>query len=327
MTLSAAPGRGRPRVLLTGCNGRLGQHLLPLLVPDCDVLGVGVEEQGPPAAPGLRYVRLTGRGAAAWLELAAGFRPTAVLNAAAYTQVDQAEREREACWRANVDLVRGLLAVCRAHGAWLGQVSTDYVFDGTRGPYAPTDAPHARGVYARSKLAAENLVRGSGLPAAVVRTIVLFGRGERLKPDFFEWAAGELLAGRPIRVVTDQLGNCCWAGDLALALRRALDLRATGLYHAAARGQESRHAMALRLAGLLGADAQLVRPILSAELGQAAPRPLRGGLRVDETEAALGLRFPDIGTALESWWRQGGSPTVRGTTGSAGSGRTNEESR
>lgn len=307
---------GRPRVLLTGCHGRLGQHLLPLLLPDCQVLGVGVEEGSFVEDPAFRYARVEGESAAAWLRLAAGFRPTVVLNAAAYTQVDRAETERAACWRANVDVPRALLAVCRHHGAWLGQVSTDYVFDGLKGPYQPTDAPFARGVYARSKLAAENLVRGSRLPAAVMRTIVLFGRGRELKPDFLEWAAGELQAGRPIRVVTDQEGNGCRAEDLAHALRRAMDLRAEGIFHAAAHGWISRFEMARELARLLGADPELVRPVLTRELGQAAPRPLRGGLCVESTEAALDLRFPDLGEALRAWVEEGRKP-------SAGASRTN----
>jgi dTDP-4-dehydrorhamnose reductase len=300
----------RPRVLLTGCHGRLGQHLLPVLVPDCDVLGVGVEEASFVHDPAFRYQQMQDPATAAWLKLAAEFRPTAVLNAAAYTQVDLAEQEREACWRSNVDLVRSLLAICRVHGAWLGQVSTDYVFDGLKGPYAPTDPPLARGVYARSKLAAENVVRGSGIPAAIVRTIVLFGRGQSLKPDFFEWAASELRQGRPIRVVTDQVGNCCYAGDLARALRRALDLRAEGVFHAAAHGQQSRHDMALILARLLGADETLVRPILTGELGQAAPRPLRGGLDPRSTETALDLSFPRLEEALEAWVRDEREPSA-----------------
>lgn len=301
----------RPRILLVGCHGRLGQALLARLLPGCEVLGVGVEPEALLAAPGFRYLRVEGVAAGDWLRAVEAFRPQAVFNAAAYTQVDLAEREREACWRLNVDLPRALLAVCRAHGAWLGQVSTDYVFDGSRGPYEVHDAPSPRGVYASSKLAAENLVRGSGLPAAVVRTIVLFGRGRGLKPDFFEWAAGELAAGREIRVVTDQVGNCCRSADLALALERAWRLGATGLLHAAARGSLSRYAMARALARRLGVDEERVRPVTTAELGQAAPRPLRGGLRLEASEEILGLRFPSIGEALAAWVNRDETPLAR----------------
>jgi dTDP-4-dehydrorhamnose reductase len=293
----------RPRVLLAGCHGRLGQHLLRVLLPEARVLGLGVEERSFVSHPSFRYHPLEGVSRRELKPLFLDFRPHAAINAAAWTDVDGAETKREACWRTNVELTRALVECCRPHGVWLGQVSTDFVFNGRGGPYRPDDAPGATGVYAQSKLAAENLVRGAAIPAAIFRTIVLFGKGHGLKPDFFEWTLGELRGGRPIRVVTDQVGNCCWALDLARAMDAALRMRRTGIFHVAARGRMSRHAMALLLARLEGLDASLVRPLTTAELGQAAPRPREGGLVVEETERALGLRFPAIEQALRGWLR------------------------
>lgn len=298
---TAATGAPRPRVVLAGCHGRLGQHLLRVLLPGTEVLGLGLEEHSFVAHADFRYVKLAGVSRREVSPLVRDFRPHAVLNAAAFTDVDGAELQRDACWQANVELTRSLVACCRPHGVWLGHVSTDYVFDGLQGPYRPDDPPHARGVYAQSKLAAENEVRGGGSPFAIFRTIVLFGKALRVKADFFDWVLGELRAGRSIRVVTDQLGSCCWAMDLAHAMHKAMLQRRTGIFHAAARGRESRHAMAQRLARLAGLNEDLVRPITTEELGQAAPRPLNGGLVVEETEAALNLRFPDIQDALKAW--------------------------
>lgn len=291
----------RPRILLVGCHGRLGQHLLRVLLPQAEVLGLGVEEHSFVAHAGFHYAPLRGVSRRELLPHLRHFMPHAVLNAAAYTDVDGAERQREACWRANVELTRSLVACCRPHGVWLGHVSTDYVFDGLNGPYAPEDRPNARGVYAQSKLAAENEVRGSGLPAAIFRTIVLFGKALHVKADFFEWALGQLRMGQEIRVVTDQLGSCCWALDLARAMKEAMNQRHTGIFHVASRGHMSRHAMTLELARLAQLDLSLVKPVVTADLGQAAPRPLRGGLQVDGTERALGMRFPEITEALRTW--------------------------
>jgi len=299
-TFPATP-EARPRILLVGCHGRLGQHLLRVLLPQAEVLGLGLEDHSFVAHAGFHYAPLRGVSRREILPHMRNFRPHAVINAAAFTDVDAAESRREECWRANVELVRSLVACCRPHGLWLGHVSTDYVFDGQSGPYHPDDLPAARGVYAQSKLAAENEVRGGGLPAAIFRTIVLYGKALNVKPDFFEWALRELKAGRPLRVVTDQVGSCCWAMDLARAMGQALMLRRTGIFHAAARGRLSRHAMAVTLARLAGLDETLIRPILTAELGQAAPRPLAGGLVVEETERALDLRFPEIAEALRAW--------------------------
>ena len=291
----------RLRVLLTGCHGRLGQHLLRVLLEEAEVLGLGLEEQSFVLHPAFHYARLEGVSRTELRTHFRAFRPHAVLNAAAWTQVDLAEREKEACWRANVDLVRGLLDCCRPHGTWLGQVSTDYVFDGQAGPYGPEDLPAPRGVYAQSKLAAENLIRGSEVPAAIFRTLVLFGKGHGLAPDFFEWVLRELGAGRGIRVVTDQVGNCCWAMDLARAMKRALLARRVGLFHVAARGRMSRHGMAQLVARLAGLDASLVEEAGTAGLGQAAPRPLQSGLHTEATERELGMALPTIEEALRAW--------------------------
>ncbi len=291
----------KPRVLLVGCHGRLGQHLLRRLLGEAQVLGLDMAQSSFVVHPDFEYARLEGTSRKALKPHFTGFRPQAVINAAAYTNVDLAEKEKEACWRSNVDLVRALADSCRPARIWLGQVSTDYVFDGHDGPYAESDRPSAEGVYARSKLAAENLLKGEDFPIAIFRTIVLFGKGHGLKPDFFQWAESELRAGREINIVTDQLGNCCWAGDLAKAIRQALYHVRKGLFHVAAHGHVSRFEMACMMADQLGLDKSLIKPILTAGLNQAAPRPLTSGLKVEWTERELDIRFPDIATSLAAW--------------------------
>lgn len=291
----------KPRILLTGCHGRLGQHLLRTLLGEAEVLGLDLAADSFVAHPDFHYGQLEGTSRKAlrpWFE---DFKPQGVLNAAAWTDVDGAETHKDECWRANVDLVRALADCCRPGHVWMGQVSTDYVFDGTAGPYGPDDQPSPKGVYARSKLAAENLLKGEEFPVAIFRTIVLFGKGHGLKADFLEWATEELSAERPIRVVTDQVGNCCWAMDLARAMQKGLFGFRRGTFHVASRGHVSRHELCRMLAAELGLNADLVQPILSAGLSQAAPRPLQSGLCLEETERALGLRFQPIAETLKAW--------------------------
>ncbi len=291
----------RQRILLPGCHGRLGQHLLRLLLPDCEVLGLDLQPESFVAHPHFRYIRLQGVGRNSLKGLFKDFQPDAVLNAAAFTAVDRAEEQREACWRANVDLVRSLLELCRPRGVWLGQVSTDYVFDGSEGPYDEQRRPAPLNVYGQSKLASENLVRGAELPAAIVRTIVVYGKGHGLAPDFFSWLDGELRAGREVRIVNDQTGNCIWAMELARVLVRAMERRASGLYHAAAPEILSRHEMALVFADELGLDAELIHPVATAQLGQAAERPLRSGLSCEKSCRELGLTLLGFRESLRAW--------------------------
>jgi len=298
----------KERVLLTGCHGRLGQHLLRLLLPQTEVLGLDLSPQTFIADPSFHYARVEGVGRRVMKDHFRDFRPDAVINAAAWTDVDGAEQHKEECWRANVELLRALTELCRPRNLWLGHVSTDYVFNGRSGPNEVEDLPDPLGVYGQSKLAAENLLRGCDFPAAILRTIVLYGKGHDLKPDFVEWGVQELRGGREIRVVTDQVGNCTWAMDLAQTMLQVLQQRRHGLYHVASRGCVSRWELARAAAEIHGLDPERVRPILTSELGQTAPRPLNGGLGLDLTERSLGIEFHHFRTSL--WAYRADSPEL-----------------
>ena len=291
----------KARILLTGCHGRLGQHLLRGLLPHFSVLGTGVDEHSFVAHPDFRYACVGGVGRRDYRPLFQDFCPDYVLNAAAWTDVDAAETMRDACWKVNVDLVRTLQECCRSRNIWLGQPSTDYVF-AAEGPHECDDRPESVGVYAQSKLAAENLLRGSGQPVGIFRTAVLFGKGYKLKKDFCSWVAEELLKEKVIRVVSDQISNACWAMDLAQIMQTAMVRRRTGVYHAVSPEIVSRYSLAQQIAGLLGADERLVQPALTVDLGQLAPRPLKGGLLTQRSERALGMSFRSLSEALKAWY-------------------------
>ena len=289
------------RVLVVGCHGRLGQHVLRGLLGKCEVMGLARDEETFIDHPGFGYARAPGTTVEALETVFDNFAPDAVLNAAAYTNVDKAEEERERCWEVNAQLPASLAELCRRHGSWLGHVSTDYVFDGEAGPYA-TDAPtRALGWYGQTKLEAERRIAQSGARASVVRTLVLFGKGHGVGKDFFAWALGQLRAKQPITVVTDQVSNACWAQDLTDALVAAMEKESEGLYHAASPEVISRFEMTRMAAELRGLDASLVVPISTAELGQKARRPMRSGLLAERSAQALGVRFRSLVEALEGY--------------------------
>jgi dTDP-4-dehydrorhamnose reductase len=147
------------RVLLTGGNGRLGRELRALLGAREDV-----ELLAPPRA------ELDVTDAGSFRAAALGFRPDAVVHAAAYTDVAGAERDREACWTVNVVGTRNAASAADAAGARLVHVSTDYVFWGDRGGYAEDDVPGpVRNYYALTKLVAEEAARASRRPL-IIRT-------------------------------------------------------------------------------------------------------------------------------------------------------------
>lgn len=215
-------------------------------------------------------------------EQAALAPPAVVINPAAMTNVDACESRREDARRANTDGPRWLAEICRDAGAHLLHVSTDYVFpgdDAQPGPYAEDAAPRAINYYGQSKLDGERAVLavcGDETPATIVRTALVYGLGRR--SNFITWLAGELRAGRRVRIARDQYNTPSLADDLAAVLLWLAAHQRTGIYHAAGPDLVGRQDWALAIARHFALDASLMDLVTSAELAQPAPRPLRSGL-------------------------------------------------
>jgi dTDP-4-dehydrorhamnose reductase len=165
-------------------------------------------------------------------------RPTLVLNCAAYTAVDKCEQEQELCNAVNGDAVGMLAEFCKAGGAKLVHVSTDFVFDGTkRTPYTPEDEPNPVSAYGRSKLLGEQKLREVDPPGWVIaRTAWLYGPSGNCFPKTIVNRARE---GAPLRVVEDQHGSPTYTFDLAEAMLTLVDHDAHGIWHLTNSGQTS----------------------------------------------------------------------------------------
>ena len=157
-------------------------------------------------------------------------RPTLVLNCAAYTKVDLAEKETELANRVNGTGAKNLARGCAACGAKLVHFSTDYVFDGTlRRPLRPDDPVGPQSAYGRSKLLGEQAIqRVTGLDYLILRTAWLYGPNG---PNFVKTMVTVAKAGKPLRVINDQFGTPTYTLDLAAATLELLDRDAGGVWH------------------------------------------------------------------------------------------------
>jgi len=233
--VAAGVSSERPTILLLGAGGQLGRELAALL-PAC----------GPTVALDRGGLDLTDRDAIA--RAVRGVKPAFVVNAAAYTEVDRAEDEREQAFAVNA-IAPGVLAEeARRAGAVLVHYSTDYVFDGERtAPYDEDAQPNPRNVYGESKLAGEREIAQARASALVLRTSWVYSRTGRNFLTTMERLAGER---DELRVVADQTGVPNWTRALAritaaLIARGRDDLvRHAGLYHVSARGEATWHAFA-----------------------------------------------------------------------------------
>ena len=236
------------RILICGANGLLGQRLSLMLSTqsDYEVLNTSIERSFVFDKILFDYNQLDITNRSDVKSLASSFQPNVILNAAAATNVDWCELNREEAWKANVTAVENLADAARKVGAKLIHVSTDYVFDGKNGPYDEEAKPNPMGYYGKTKLASENAIRIAEIPYTILRTNVLYGSGISVKSNFALWVVNSLKAGKQITVVDDQIGNPTYVGDLALAMIKAFELNREGIFHIGGSEQLSRYDFAIR---------------------------------------------------------------------------------
>ncbi len=225
-------------------------------------------------------------------------RPWAVINAAGYVRVDDAEREPEACERENTVGPALLAAACARRGVPLVTFSSDLVFDGAkRAPYLESDAVAPLNAYGRSKVAGEARVLDAYPAALVIRTSAFFGPIDPY--NFVTVALRELAAGRPFVAADDQVVSPTYVPDL---VRASLDLLidgAHGIWHLATPGAVTWAELAHRAAELGGLDPSGIVACSTAELHLAAPRPCYSVLASEH-----GALLPPLDQALERYFLQ-----------------------
>jgi dTDP-4-dehydrorhamnose reductase len=262
------------RILILGCNGLLGQNLIQTAPSHAVLMGISAAPQ--PALPdrleAYRSINITQS-----VQLARAIRemaPDRIVNAAAMTDVDGCERNPELCRAVNYEAVAALADL----NLPLVHLSTDYVFDGVAGPYTETDAIQPLSVYGLSKADSEIAVLSGHRDNLVVRTMLLWGIGKGAKTQFPVFIRGNLTGGKRVRIVTDQWGHPTLAVDLAQAIWHLLAKGCQGLYHAAGAELTSRLGWTQSIARFYDLDESLIDTCLTADLGQAARRPLKSGL-------------------------------------------------
>lgn len=286
------------KVLITGANGLLGQALVETLKDEYTVVASGVEAQHFCPVDTIEYLQLDIARAAHCNEVVKRIRPDFIINAASFTHVDACEKQRELCWNINVKGVENLARVARKFDIHLIHYSTDYVFNGTNGPYSEDDYCEPVGYYGRSKLASENVIRQIGCDGTIVRTCVLYGTGKRVKQNFFLWVLNNLQAGEKITVVTDQFNNPTLVEDLAAGTQTIMETSQKGTIHLAGADYMSRYDFARQIASVFNLPEDLIEPVTTDQLGQAAPRPPRGGLKIDLAKKRLEFNPRTVNEAL-----------------------------
>ena len=293
----------RRRIAVTGANGLLGGAAVAQLVGRYAVLGIG---RGPCRLENV---------AIAWADadLADGrsvehallaFRPEAVLHAGALTDVDACEREPELAWRANVGGTEQVARACRTLRARLVAISTDYVFDGTRGGYTEDDVPNPRGVYARTKRCGEEAALLIAPNTAVARVAVVYSGRPGAKNTFATQVVEKLSKGEQVKAFSDQVVSPTLAENAAaMTLELLLQHDYRGVLHTAGGTALDRVEFAHKVAERFGLTGEIV-PVRTADVKLLAPRPLQSGLDVSRATKLLRARPMSVDAALKQFHGQ-----------------------
>lgn len=269
------------RVLLIGGSGQLGTAITGRW-NDCEI-------EAPP------HAELAIEDTQALAEAIERYRPDAIVNAAAFHDVDRCEAERDRAMDVNARAAGAAARLAADRDAVFVTLSTDYVFDGHKdAPYAESDAPNPLSCYGRSRLEGERLVEAAGGRSFVVRTCGVYGPSRSASPrrTLIERVLEAQTNSRPMRVVEDVVVSPTFAGDLADALHDLLDTDAYGLYHAAGAGAVSWYDFAREAARQAGVAVE-IEPIPAKLWKQAAVRP--------RFSALDNARLREIGISLPSW--------------------------
>ncbi|HEX5111797.1 MAG TPA: SDR family oxidoreductase, partial [Saprospiraceae bacterium] len=251
------------KILITGANGLLGQKLVALVQKDHSIHLIATARN--------KLIPRLIRGEFCPLDISnrdevnkiiTTTRPDVIINTAAMTQVDDCELNHDVCWKANVLSVKYLIDACSETNARLIHLSTDFIFDGSRGPLEENEKPNPISYYGASKLAAEKLIMESSISWCIIRTVLVYGITEDMsRSNIVLWVKKNLEAGKKIRVVNDQWRTPTLAEDLAMGCYLAAIKNATGIFHISGKDFLSPYQMAIKTAEFFNLDKSLIEEV------------------------------------------------------------------
>ena len=271
------------KVVITGANGQLGQALQQSLVGHEVIASTFSELDITNRSDVMNYIQ--------------PLKPDILINAAAYTQVDQAESDIEAAFQVNEKGPQYLAQAAHEVGAAIVQISTDYVFDGaSKTVWSESDETHPLSVYGKSKLAGELAVKQANPVHFIVRTAWLYHYSGQ---NFLRTMYG--LADRDeIRVVNDQRGSPTNADHLAIAIGQLIETRAYGTHHLVNSGEASWYELTREFYAQLGIQTPVI-PVSTDEFPRPAPRPASSVL---VSEQHTGIEMPTWQSGLSALVQQ-----------------------
>lgn len=280
---------------MTGAGGFLGSSIVKMCASNYEVYSIYHKNRPPAGIP----IELDLNDLDQLDSVVRGVMPDIVMHAAALTDVDLCERDRQLAMSINYGVTARLSTLVRAHDAHMIYISTDYVFDGTRGFYGEDDGPNPINHYGYTKLKGEEAVRGIVEQHCIARTSVIYGsRPAGGKANFALWIIEKLRRREPVNVLIDQYVSPTLNTNLAEMLKEVMERRLTGTYHLSGATRINRYEFARKLCNVLDLDSSLLKAVTMKDMNWIARRPKDSSLDVSKAMRMLNTKPLDIGDAL-----------------------------
>lgn len=277
------------KILITGANGFLGQHLtLYLAGKGYNVLACGREECRIPSTHLFHYYSLDLANEKDVHAMIVSAKPDIIIHAAAMSKPDECNNNKDACIKNNIEVTRFLLGASQSIKPHFIYVSTDFIF-GENGPHSEDDIAAPLNFYGETKLKAEQFVKQSDLLYAIVRPVFIYGPLlQNSRPTFLHWVKNNLEQNKKIKVVSDQQRTPTFVTDICKAIEKIIVNRYQGVYHIAGKDILSPYQMAVAVADFLKFDAALIENVTSDTFTEPVKRAKRSGLNITKAKEQLG---------------------------------------
>jgi dTDP-4-dehydrorhamnose reductase len=290
------------KVLITGSNGLLGQKLVERFRSEGghEIIATSFSENIAFNKDGYRFELMDITNPAEVEYILNRYEPEVILHTAGLTQVTHCEKNQEEAWRTNVEATETLAKASNKHGSHFILLSSDFVFDGRKGPYKETDATGPVNYYGQTKLEAEKIAGKISKSLSIVRTCLVYGTNFKMnRSNFLLWVKHCLGESERIKINNDQWRTPTLAEDLAEACAIIANTKAKGIYHISGAENVRLLDYAYTIADFYKLDKEFITEVTSSELAETGLRPLKSGLLIDKAVSELGFSPHNIIEGLE----------------------------
>ena len=271
------------KVLITGANGFLGQYLcIHLASKGFEVVATSRGTCKIIGFPSIKFQSVDVTKKNEVLSVLSMEKPDIIIHNAAMSKPDDCNNDSVACLLQNVEATEIIVEAAKKNNAYLIYVSTDFVF-GDDGPHDEETVPAPLNFYGESKLMAEKIITKSGLVAAIVRPVFIYGEAKPgMRSTFLHWVKASLEAKKTIKIVADQQRTPTYVLDICDGIVAMIAKRVTGAFHLAGKDILSPYQMAVTVANMLGLDASLIVPVTSETFVEPVKRAKKSGLKIEK---------------------------------------------